>query len=76
MANLISCDGALTTGESGEPLCSVAWVQIDSTQTELLVSGGFDTDAFMLAFNGVFLLWAIGLSVGLIVGIIRKTKKG
>lgn len=76
MSALIYCNTDIVTGVNFEPRCSSGWVQIDATQTELLLQGGYDSEAFNTAFMGVLSLWTAGLAVGLIVGQIRKLKRG
>jgi hypothetical protein len=41
---------------------------------ELLLAGGFDEEVAMLGFFGVVSLWVAGLSVGLIINLIRKLR--
>lgn len=41
---------------------------------ELLLAGGFNEDAAMAGFLGVFTLFAAGLAVGIIVNLIRKLR--
>ncbi len=74
---LLACDGtfAYSSYRGKEWVRCSEWVEIDATQTQLLVSGGFDQDAFEVAFGGVLTLWVAGLSIGLIISIIRKANK-
>jgi hypothetical protein len=46
----------------------------DSTQIELLLNGGWNQDAFNLAFMGVLSLWVTGLTVGIIIAQVRKAR--
>lgn len=45
-----------------------------STQTALASAFQFDRGSFDLAITGIFLLFAVGLGVGLIIGQVRKTR--
>ncbi len=76
MASMVICDGVAGSSNQGYATCSTGWQVIDATQTQLLVSGGFDAEAFGIAFSGVLLLWVSGLAVGWIVSIIRKLHRG
>ncbi len=75
MSSLIYCNGDVKTGKR-LPECKSGWKQIDASQTELLLEGGFDSNAFQTGFSGVLFLWASGLAIGLIIGQVRKLKRG
>jgi hypothetical protein len=72
--NLVYCEGTITQGLNGEVLCSVDWTIVDATNTLMLLNGGFEPEAFSIAFVGMLLVWAVGLGVGLIVARVRQLK--
>lgn len=40
----------------------------------LIMNGGVDLDALSIGFMGIIALWATGLTVGLIISMIRKLR--
>ncbi len=41
----------------------------------LVLNGGFSSEAFGVGFGGIISLWIIGLTTGIIISIIRKSTK-
>lgn len=67
------CPGTSTI-LNGIPTCSDGWDMLDATATEFLLTGGFSVEAFEIGFAGIFGLWVAGLTIGLIISIIRKAR--
>lgn len=44
--------------------------------SSLILNGGIDLEAVGIGFTSVISLWAAGLTVGIILSIIRKVRKG
>lgn len=62
------CDGVIT-------YTAAYLLPIDSApMLELLLTGGFDEEIAMIGFFGVISLHVAGLSVGMIINVIRKLR--
>jgi len=72
--------------ETSQALCetiydennTVLWLEggiADLLSNNVLALGDFDPESFELGFGGVIILWVAGLSIGLIIGVVRKAKR-
>lgn len=46
-----------------------------SDQLDLLFQGGFSPKGFALGFGGMLSLFAVGMSVGIVISVLRKLKR-
>jgi len=74
MASILQCSTGFVVDGQGLITCPETLENVDSAQLELLLVGGFDRDAFDIAFAGVIGLWVVGLTIGIIVSVLRKTR--
>lgn len=61
-SDLTTCQALLFTGQ-------------EKSSLDLLLLGGFDSEAALLAFTGGLLLFAVGLGVGAVVAQIRRLNR-
>jgi len=69
-----------TSVDGGGNCIATAWIQgyILPPEAEpnmnLFLTGGFESDVALLAFNGALLLMAVGFAVGVVISHIRKMR--
>lgn len=78
MSTVLLCtawDAASSSCSSFDVVEDVYLLPADAAgMVELLLNGGFDPEAFGIAFSGILGLWATGLAIGFIASNVRKAR--
>ncbi|HCA1452958.1 TPA: hypothetical protein MNK97_005285 [Klebsiella pneumoniae] len=78
---VLVCKAFTAAGDGSLNCTQQAWAQAyvvppeAAAQIELLIQGGFDSETFLEFFGGTLLMFAVGLGVGLVISMIRKTQR-
>jgi hypothetical protein len=76
---VLTCTSFTTNGDGVMTCAHQQWMDAyvvppeQAAAIELLVQGGWDKDAYQIGFGGTLLMFAIGLGVGVIINLIRKS---
>jgi hypothetical protein len=74
------CTNFVTNSDSSISCGSTAWQQAvlippeAAGYVDILVSGGFSPESFVVGFGGTLLVFAIGLSGGMVASILRRMR--
>lgn len=78
MSNVLTCTNWNSTTNECESFSIVQNVYLfDLSQApmiDLILNGGFDPEAFGVAFSGILALFAAGAATGIIISQVRKLK--
>lgn len=75
-----TCSQWLTNPDSSTSCASIEWQQAvlippdAAGYVDILVSGGFSPEAFAVGFGGTLLVFAVGLSGGMVASILRRMR--